>query len=130
MKGFFKLFFKVKSAVDKLSISGIEGWGLGIPEELKEFFEVVVVGGSVGCISDTCRHESHDPAACICKLIPKQGELVKIGEEVFDTGTDEWVVLILPNDVKFFLVRHSRASWSEIMEQDWVPEYMLARMVE
>lgn len=68
------LFSEMRRALNLMRAAGIEGWGLSNPNP--DLFNLVEVGGSVGCTSETCNHWSHDPAAPVNKLVPHDGWLI------------------------------------------------------
>ena len=63
-------------------VSGISGWGMVVPELLQKNGTVEESGEEYGCTSETCRHNSHDPAAPTYTWTPAAGV------EVFQLGFD------------------------------------------
>jgi len=70
------LFSEMRRALNLMRAAGIEGWGLSNPNP--DLFNLVEVGGSVGCTSETCNHWSHDPAAPVNKLVPRDGWAISL----------------------------------------------------
>ena len=73
------MYTEMDEATKKLAREGIEGWGLQIVTDHKHLFDFVETQPVNGCISETCHHTSHDPAAPDYKAIPKKGYLIYLG---------------------------------------------------
>ena len=124
-----KLIDAVSAAIKKKKKDGIVGWGLNCLQlNGKVFGELVQVGPSQGCISDTCNHVSHSPAAPMMKWIPPEGwELSRLGDDDRET----WYYLVSPEDEEFMIKfmdnhqYHDRLEWASF---DDVPEWLLVEL--
>lgn len=125
-----KLLEAVQRAIEKLQAEGIEGWGLNnLYLDDQPFGELVQIGPTFGCASETCNHVSHDPAAPTYKWVPPTGwKLVHLGkDDEFDyyyitDGEEEEV--IIKEDRRHY---HDRLFWGNFED---VPEFLLARLQE
>src|SRR5690606_19533781 len=93
--------------------------------------ELVEVSERIGCVSETCAHVSHDPAAPMCRWLPRGGRLVELGSDEepgevvvrwFAHLGDDGVRYIRVEEPRFF---HATASYVSI-----VPDWVLARLAE
>lgn len=120
---------QVARAIARMEADGIEGWGLENPD--KELFDLVNIGSSTGCTSDTCNHVSHDPASPHYKIVPKSGKLVTLGNEMDGSETDYiWYALVSDDAPRFFEMRDPRHYWATIkeVEADKIPDWALAQL--
>jgi len=123
----------VSRAVERLSRPGIDGWGLRICEDMAAAGGVVDTSEYIGCTSETCAHVSHDPAAPMCRWVPRSGRLVELGSDVEPGETrvryyahldGEAVRYIRVTEPRFY---HAEARYIGV---DDVPEWALARLAE
>jgi len=118
----------VRIALDRTQRDGIRGWGLHLRHtNLDSLGELVQVGPVEGCMSDTCGHMSHSPAAPTLKWVPKQGTLHRLGAD----GMKEYFVLRLPERDVFLRLRKSDYYHEvlEIVDAEKVPEYLLCDFI-
>jgi len=123
----------VATAVERLSRPGIEGWGLRVDSEMAVAGELVVLSEHEGCTSETCAHRSHDPAAPMCRWVPRNGQLILLGSDLEPGET--WVdyyAHIVSDDVRYIRLEaprfyHAEATYVEV---EGVPEWALARLAE
>ena len=120
-----ELITLVERAIADMAAEGIEGWGIGNPAP--DAFRIVETGPSVGCISDTCAHNSHDPASPTYRLLPTNGELVSLGH---DEGSDYYVHV--GERVRGFVVTADRGYYDRVREVDpnQIPAWAIARIVD
>jgi len=119
----------VARAVARMETEGIKGWGLGNPDE--NIFSAVQEGAATGCTSQTCHHNSHDPAASMMKLIPVSGKIVNLGSEWTDGEVDHtYYVLITDAAPKFYELTDPRHYWASLqqIEAEQVPEWAMANL--
>lgn len=125
----------VRRAVDRLSRDGIEGWGLQVTSRLQELGELVAVAGVDGCVSSTCGHHSHDPAAPTVRWVPRDGvRIVLLGEEPApdDQAVRYYAVLSEDGAVIYAQFVESVPFWARLMEIDevFVPDWALASLAQ
>jgi len=121
----------VGRAVERLSRPGIEGWGLRICEDMAAAGELVEVSERIGCTSETCAHESHDPAAPMCRWLPRGGQLVELGSDEEPGETRVRYYAHLDGDtVRYIRVEEPRFYHAEAQYIESVPDWALARLAE
>jgi len=123
---------RVQQAVQNLQVDGIELWRPYVSDTLENYFKVVISGASVGCTSDTCNHNSHDPASPYIKLIPREGCLIKLGEVQYGEVTYVFYALIKSDYTNYYCVQKEPYYHDQIfdMPANSVPDYLLARLGE
>ena len=129
MTGKEQLVAAVDAAMQRMAQDGIGGWGLYPPKALEDTFTVVEMGSSSGCTSETCAHNSHDPAAPNTKIVPVTGQLMELGWEMGESETGyAYYTLVTEMAARFFCVTDPRFYWASIREikASDVPEWMLA----
>lgn len=123
----------VKAAVQRREAPGIEGWGLWVSNDLDGLGELYEVAPSTGCTSETCAHNSHDPAAPTYKWIPKEGLLVELGYDCAQYGEYVFYTLLRDgNEPVFITVKHPHyfhSSAYTIAEED-VPDWALLNLAK
>jgi hypothetical protein len=84
----------MKKKKDKMYKSeSIKGWGFWLNNELKDLFGEEALE-TVGCSSQTCRHESHDPEVAMVLLRPRGGvELFLLGVDR-EPNASTWYYLV------------------------------------
>jgi len=119
----------VAAAVERLSRPGIEGWGLRVDSEMAAAGELVDASEHIGCVSETCHHISHDPAAQRRRWVPKGGRLVELG---FDEEPDETIVRYYAHmdgaTTRYIRVEEPRFYHAEAQYVTSVPDWALARL--
>ncbi len=122
-----KLASAIKKAIEKNSMDGIEGWGLGasgLPGE------IVNLGGGHGCKSETCRHVRHSPYADYFRWVPPEGsKLVALGCDEYENGIFWFYWVQFPSgDEKFLrldIPDHCHASLGLVSGED-IPGHVLS----
>lgn len=125
------LLESVSRALTSLEEDGIEGWGLNNCDE--SLFSLVATGAAGGCTSETCSHNSHDPAAPNYKLTPISGKLYLLGHErEADEVSIMYYALIDGGNVKYYELRQPRNYWASVREtgEKDVPEWALAELAK
>lgn len=119
----------VSRAVERLSRPGIDGWGLRVSGGMEAAGELIDLGEHVGCTSETCAHESHDPAAPHRRWVPKSGQLVELGsdEEPGETMVRYYAHLDGAT-TRYIRVEEPRFTWASAEYVDAVPDWALARL--
>lgn len=116
----------------QLHQEGITLWGGDSLYELaaKLGGEVLIVEPHSGCVSETCRHVSHDPAAPTYKWVPPAGaQLVWLGGETTrDEALVDWYAVFQDGHVQFIEVYEPRAYHGSAELVDNVPEWALAEL--
>jgi len=123
---------RVQQAIENMKVDGIELWRPSVTKFIENDFKVVISGSSVGCTSDTCNHNSHDPASPIIKLIPREGKLVLLGEVQYGEVTDIFYALIKSDYTNYYCVQKEPNYHDQIfdMTANNVPDFLLARLGE
>ena len=126
---------RIERALRRLRAPGISGWGLDA-EYLAERFggEVALVEPAWGCTSETCAHNSHDPAAPVLKWIPPEGcEIVRLGSENLpDEYEAEYFVVRRGDEEHYLYVSYHRSYHTRVYEIDAeeVPDWAFAQLAE
>src|SRR5690606_23196048 len=120
----------VAAAVERLSRPGIEGWGLGVCNEMATSGEVLDASEHFGCVDECCAHVSHDPAAPVRRWVPKSGRLVELGS---DEEPGEVLVRYYAHldseGVRYIRLDESRSYHAAAQYTESVPDWVLARLV-
>jgi len=91
--------------------------------------ELIDLGENVGCTSETCAHESHDPAAPMRRWVPRSGRLVELGVDEEPGETIVRYYAHLDGDtVRYLRVEEPRFTWASAEYVDAVPDWALARL--
>lgn len=121
----------VRSALNMVRSEGIEGWGLENPDP--EVFNLVEVEGPVGCMSETCNHWSHDPAAPVNKLVPRGWALSSLGSCGAEgaSGYVEFYVTWVGRKARVWRLDAPDQFWATLHEiqADELPAWALAELV-
>jgi len=119
------------AAVAANRAEGIKGWGLRNPDP--NVFSLVEVGAPTGCTTSTCNHFSHDPAATVNKLLPRDGWTVHVladsqhAEEIWVT----YYVTRKNEEARIWCLREETQYWAELWEvqADKLPAWALTNLV-
>jgi hypothetical protein len=95
----------------------IEAWGLDVADSLEGTLEDITPAW--GCVSETCRHASHDPAAPNRRWVPGPGyDVVELGYESDDIVRRTWYLIIGPGDVKFARLEEPRGYHASLYREE------------
>jgi len=128
-----KLYKEMRRALDLVRAEGIEGWGLENPDP--SLFSLAQTEGPVGCTSETCNHWSHDPAAPVNKLVPRNGwaisSLGRTGAEGA-SGYVEFYVTWRGDAARAWRLDAPDQFWARMAEikASELPAWALARLME
>lgn len=128
--GFIQFATDIEMAVERLEQDGISGWGLDGDKQVMQYFDRIATGGAFGCTTDTCNHNSHDPAAPNYRLVPRDGRLICLDRTREGDFNAVYYVLILPDRAVYLRVSDERAYWARIEQVNAadVPTWMLAEV--
>ena len=119
----------VAKAVEKLSRPGIEGWGLGVCDEMAATGEVLDTSAHFGCVDECCAHVSHDPAAPVRRWVPRSGRLVELGSDEEPGELQVRYYAHIDGDTLHYIrLDESRFFHAEAAYVDTVPDWVLARL--
>jgi len=123
---------RVCQAIENMKVDGIELWRPGVTTFIENDFKVIISGSSVGCTSDACNHNSHDPASPYIKLIPREGSLIKLGEVQYGEVSYIFYALIKSDYTNYYCVQREPHYHDQIFDMDAnnVPDFILARLGE
>jgi hypothetical protein len=120
---------RVQKAVERMKAEGITLWRSNVADEIKQYFDVVISGSSIGCDNEMCNHVSHDPASPYIKLIPKSGKLLFLGDVQYGEIRYYYYALLTSSGTRYFEVKEEPFYWNGIHEisADEVPDYLLSQ---
>src|SRR5690606_28346681 len=105
--------------------------GLRICEDMAAAGGVVDTSEYIGCTSETCAHVSHDPAAPMCRWVPRSGRLVELGsDEEPGEVTVRWYAHLDGETVRYIRAEESRFFHATASYVSTVPDWALARLAE
>ena len=121
----------VAKAVERLSRPGIDGWGLRVSGDMEVAGELVDASEHIGCASETCHHISHDPAAPMCRWVPRSGRVVELGsdEEPGETMVRYYAHLDGAT-TRYIRVEEPRFYHAVARYIESVPDWALARLAQ
>ena len=130
-----KLLQDVKRALELLKRDGIEGWGLNVHPDLEEYGDIIETAPPEGCTSETCAHNSHDPAAPTRRWVPHEGTtLVHLGGETLgdETRIDYFALLSPGGDVVYLKLVDHPYYWATLdsVDASRVPVWALASLAD
>jgi hypothetical protein len=110
--------------------SEVEGWGLRVPPDLGG--DLLQMSPPAGCTSETCLHNSHDPAAPHYAWRPDEGrQLWELAVEQYPDVRDTYYLLAAPGEHpgRFLVLVEPGHHWARIDELEWtdLPYYVRLR---